>query len=114
MIAARLLSCSGERCVTTTKAILGLGVLTGKWAKNCSRAYTPPAEAPMPTTRNLLLERLRALGELVLALARGCVPSLSGLLVDSDLSIVFKSFLVVLKHCFAATKAHLNSWFVHQ
>src|SRR5689334_23165401 len=41
---------SGERCWTTTKAIPGEG---GRLEKNCSRDSRPPADAPMPTTRNV-------------------------------------------------------------
>src|SRR5215212_11940464 len=41
---------SGERCCTTTNAIPGLG---GKCEKKCSSDSRPPAEAPIPTTRNL-------------------------------------------------------------
>src|SRR5262249_10920386 len=40
---------SGERCCTTTNAIPGFG---GRFAKNCSSDSSPPADAPMPTTRN--------------------------------------------------------------
>src|SRR5438876_11549871 len=40
---------SGDRCWTTTNAIPGFG---GRFAKNCSSDSSPPAEAPMPTTRN--------------------------------------------------------------
>jgi len=47
---ARLLSCCGDKCTMTTKAMPGAG---GRFSNNCSKAGMQPAEAPMPTTRNL-------------------------------------------------------------
>src|SRR5215510_2531584 len=41
---------SGDRCCTTTNAIPDF---VGTLAKNCSSDSRPPAEAPIPTTRNL-------------------------------------------------------------
>ena len=43
------LSKSGDRCWSTTKAMPLSG---GTAAKNFSSGSSPPAEAPMPTTRN--------------------------------------------------------------
>src|SRR6266850_7382819 len=40
---------SGDKCCTTTNAIPGLG---GRLAKNCSSDSSPPADAPIPTTRS--------------------------------------------------------------
>jgi hypothetical protein len=42
-----MLLCFGARCWMTTKAMLFSG---GMWSKSPSRASSPPAEAPMPTT----------------------------------------------------------------
>src|SRR5207249_614069 len=44
---ARLLSCSGDKCITTTNAS---PLLAGICSKNCRNTATPPAEAPRPTT----------------------------------------------------------------
>ena len=47
-ISPRALLCSGSRCETTTKAI----PLSGRIAfKNSVSASSPPADAPIPTTR---------------------------------------------------------------
>jgi hypothetical protein len=47
MMSVSQLSCVGSRCITTTKAMpLSAGIA----AKNSSKASTPPADAPMPTT----------------------------------------------------------------
>src|SRR5438105_15929334 len=47
MTAARLLSCSGDKCITTTKAS---PLLAGICSKNCRNTAIPPADAPRPTT----------------------------------------------------------------
>ena len=46
-MAARLLSCSGDKCITTTNAS---PLLAGICSKNCRNTATPPADAPRPTT----------------------------------------------------------------
>src|ERR1700712_2087019 len=49
-ISATLLSCCGDRCLTTTKAIPGVaGIASSKRVT----AAKPPAEAPKPTTGKL-------------------------------------------------------------
>src|SRR6266446_8582590 len=46
-MAARLLSYSGDKCITTTNASpLSVGICS----KNCRNTATPPADAPRPTT----------------------------------------------------------------
>src|SRR2546423_15474697 len=48
--AGRLLTCLGDRCTTTTKA---MPESPGIFSKKLSSGVKPPAEAPMPTTGNL-------------------------------------------------------------
>src|SRR5437762_4060407 len=46
-MAARLLSYSGDKCITTTNAS---PLLAGICSKNCCNTTMPPADAPRPTT----------------------------------------------------------------
>ena len=68
---------SGDKCWTTTKAApLSAGILS----KNSSNARSPPAEAPMPTTKQWVLVSSDTTYKLLILFVNYCIAAKDKLL----------------------------------